>query len=85
MRRTGAYNCGSNNVIASPAEYATTKGLCGRQRTIFEAFTGHAEQTLHNLQNGTLQHGAPPPENWVLVGEGGSGKTFVIQQIIDYA
>jgi hypothetical protein len=84
VRRTGAYNCGSNNVIASPAEYATTKGLCGRQRTIFEAFTGHAEQTLHNLQNGTLQHGAPPPENWVLVGEGGSGKTFVIQQIIDY-
>ena len=87
-KRSSGSDSSSSSIIASipmsPKEFADTHGLVGRQSIVFQAYCAHAVETLTHLVGGTIQDQAPKPEHWILIGEGGSGKTYVLQKIIDY-
>lgn len=64
----------------SPEEFADSRGLNLEQRASFLGYVRHAARNF-------LNPGEPagiPAENFILTGEGGSGKTHTIQCIIDY-
>jgi hypothetical protein len=63
-----------------PDVFATQRGLNVEQRAMFLAYVRHAGRNLLNPGEPTLI----PAENFILTGEGGSGKTHTIQCIIDF-
>lgn len=71
---------GSDLTDETPEQYANRSNLNTEQRACFLSFIRHAEQSIGGLGGS----GGPPPDMWILTGEGGSGKTHTIQCIVDY-
>lgn len=68
--------------LSSPMQYAAEHGMSDDQRCMFVSYVEHAEKVV-SLYESNLREQIVS-QNWILTGQGGSGKTFVIRHIVDY-